>query len=123
MKDYVQKFFSTKVNSLLRESAVLAVIFSKAKKAEPILAFHYEDIKDIRKYFSFNSLSDRIYSFFQTQDCINGPGVNVTELELEKDRLENFSLFYNKRDNCQPMPFLQMPIDNQRFVRLMLQVN
>nr|ANA85200.1 BisF1 [Prochloron sp. LV5] len=109
LKDYIQKNFSPKVNYLLRESGLLAVVFSKAKKADPVLSFHYEDIKDIRKSFSFNSLGDRIYDFWQTQDCITFPGVNVTESELEKARLEKFSLFYNKRDECQPVALLSIP--------------
>lgn len=51
----------------------------------------------------FNSLGDRIYSFCQSQDCMNYAGVAVTERELEKERLENFSILYNQRDECQPL--------------------
>ncbi|RCJ18680.1 microcyclamide biosynthesis protein [Nostoc sp. ATCC 43529] len=104
LKHYIQKNFSLKANYMLRESNILLVSFSQAKKVNPLLIFHYEDIKDIRKYFSFNSLGDRSYSFFQSQDCITYAGVSVRELELQKDRLEKFSLFYNKRDKCQHLP-------------------
>jgi len=113
LKDYIQKKFSPKVNYLLKESAILAVSFSQAKKVEPLLSFHYEDIKNIRKYFSFNSLGDRVYSFCQSQDCITYSGVIVTERELEKDRLEKFSIFYNKRDKCQHLPFFSTPAPDE----------
>ncbi|WP_413166664.1 LynF/TruF/PatF family peptide O-prenyltransferase [Capilliphycus salinus ALCB114379] len=107
LKDYIQKKFSPKVNSILKKSTLLAVSFSKAKNVEPLLIFHSDDIKDIRKYFSFNSLGDRIYSFCLSQDCITSGGVVLTESELEKNRLENFSIFYNERDQCrQDLPSL-----------------
>jgi len=98
LKDYVQKLFSPKVNFLLEEASLLSVAFSKAKKAEPLLSFHYQDIEDIRKHFSFNSLGDRIMSFCESQYCITGPAVITTELELEKDRLEKFTLGYHTFD-------------------------
>jgi LynF/TruF/PatF family peptide O-prenyltransferase len=106
LKYYIQKNLSPKVNLIFGNSTLLAVIFSKEKNVEPLLVFHYEELKDIQKNFSFNSLGERIYNFCQSQDCITYGGVYVTERELEKDRLENFSIFYNKRDQCQPLPFL-----------------
>jgi LynF/TruF/PatF family peptide O-prenyltransferase len=99
LKHYVQRKFSPKVNSLFKESTFLSVAFSK--NLEPRFAFHYDNLKDIRKNFLFKSLGDRIYTFCQGQDCITYGGVVVTERELEKDRLENFSIFYNQRDECQ----------------------
>jgi LynF/TruF/PatF family peptide O-prenyltransferase len=101
LKHYIQRKFSPRVNFLFKESTFLAVVFSK--QIEPILIFHYEDIKEIPNNFLFNSLGDRIYSFCQSQDCITYGGVAVTERELEKDRLENFSILYNQRDECQPL--------------------
>jgi LynF/TruF/PatF family peptide O-prenyltransferase len=101
LKQYVQNNFSQKINDLLRESTFLVVSFSNQK--EPALIFHYEDIKEIPKNFLLNSLGDRIYSFCQGQDCMTYAGVAVTERELEKDRLENFSILYNTRDECKPL--------------------
>ncbi len=101
LRHYVQRNFSQKVNLLFKESAFLCVSFSQGK--EPILVFHYEDTKEIPKSFLFNSLGDRIYSFCQSRDCVTYGGVFVTERELEKERLENFGIFYNTRDECQPL--------------------
>lgn len=101
LKHYIQRNFSPKVNYLFQESTFLVVVFSQ--NVEPILMFNYEDIKEIPNNFLFNSLGDRIYSFCQGQDCMTYAGVSVTERELEKDRLENFSIFYNQRDGCQPL--------------------
>ncbi|WP_293204291.1 MULTISPECIES: LynF/TruF/PatF family peptide O-prenyltransferase [unclassified Microcoleus] len=101
LKHYIQRIFSPKINYLFQESTFLVVVFSK--NVEPILMFNYEDIKEIPKNFLFNTLGDRIYSFCQGQDCMTYAGVSVTERELEKDRLENFSIFYNQRDECQPL--------------------
>lgn len=101
LKRYIQKKFSPKVNYLFKESTFLVITFSKQR--EPILIFHYEDPKEIPNNFLFNSLGDRIYSFCQSQDCMNYAGVAVTERELEKERLENFSILYNQRDECQPL--------------------
>lgn len=101
LRYYIQRNFSPKVNSLFKELTFLCVSFSREK--EPVLIFHYEDTKEIPKNFLFNSLGDRIYSFCQSQDCISYGGVAATERELEKDRLENFSIFYNQRDECKPL--------------------
>jgi len=101
LRHYVQRNFSQKVNLLFKESAFLCVSFSQGK--EPILVFHYEDTKEIPKSFLFNSLGDRIYSFCQSRDCVTYGGVFVTERELEKERLENFGIFYNTRDECKPL--------------------
>jgi LynF/TruF/PatF family peptide O-prenyltransferase len=101
LKQYVLNNFSQKVNNLFRDSSFLVVSFSNQK--EPALIFHYEDIKEIPKNFLLNSLGDRIYNFCQSQDCITYAGVAATERELEKDRLENFSILYNQRDECQPL--------------------
>ncbi|MEG4959335.1 MULTISPECIES: LynF/TruF/PatF family peptide O-prenyltransferase [unclassified Microcoleus] len=100
---YVQKYCSQKVNSILRGSHFLMASFSKAY-ATPVLWFYFHNVKDIPKYFSFNSLGDRVYDFCQSQSCITSAAVAVTELELENSRLENFCFYYNKRDECQPHP-------------------
>jgi len=101
LKYYVQKNLSPKVIDLFKEVILLAVVFSK-NEVEPLLIFHYDDLKSIRKNFLFNNLGDRIYNFCQNQDCITYAAVGVTERELEKSRLEKFRFIYNKRDECQP---------------------
>ncbi|MEG4498108.1 MULTISPECIES: LynF/TruF/PatF family peptide O-prenyltransferase [unclassified Microcoleus] len=100
---YIRKYFSQKVNSIFSGSYLLMACFSKAY-ATPVLWFYFTNIKDIPKYFLFNSLGDRIYDFCQSQSCITGTGVTVTEPELEKSRLENFCFYYDQRDGCQPHP-------------------
>jgi LynF/TruF/PatF family peptide O-prenyltransferase len=100
---YIQKYFSQKVNFIFRGSDVLMACFSKAY-ATPVLWFYFTNLKDIPKYFLFNSLGDRIYDFCQSQSCITGTGVAVTEPELEKSRLENFCFYYDQRDGCEPHP-------------------
>lgn len=100
---YIQKYFSQKVNSIFRGSYLLMPCFSKAY-ATPVLWFCFQNLKDIRKYFLFNSLGDRVYDFCQSQSCITDAAVAVTEQELENSRLENFCFYYNKRDECQPHP-------------------
>ena len=100
LKYYVQKYLSPKVIDLFKEAILLVVVFSK-NEVEPLLIFHYDDLNYIRKNFLFNNLGDRIYNFCQNQDCITYAAVAVTERELEKKRLENFSFIYNKRDECQ----------------------
>jgi LynF/TruF/PatF family peptide O-prenyltransferase len=94
---YVQQNFSKEVVSLFNISDIFMAGFSKAN-IEPVLYFAFFDIKDIPKYFLFNSLGDRIYNFCQSQDddrsgyyCI---GVN--ERDLIGNRLENFRFYYNK---------------------------
>jgi LynF/TruF/PatF family peptide O-prenyltransferase len=86
---YIQKYCSQKVNSIFRGSSLLMACFSKAY-ATPVLWFYFTNIKDIPKYFIFNSLGDRIYDFCQSQSCITGTAVAVTQPELENSRLENF---------------------------------
>ena len=98
-KDYIRKSFSPKINYLLEESQFLLAAFSKEKKAEPLLSFIYRDIKRLREYLFFNSLGDRICSFFESQDCVDHIGVTATEAELEKDRLDNFTLYNQKWSN------------------------
>jgi len=100
---YIQKYFSQKVNSIFRGSFNLMVCFSKAY-TQPVLWFYFMKVKEIPKYFLFNSLGERIYDFCQSQSCITNTAVAVTEQELEKNRLENFCFYYNQRDECQPHP-------------------
>lgn len=100
---YIQKHFSQKVNFIFRESHLLMPCFSKAY-ATPVLLFLFRNIKDIPKYFLFNSLGDKIYDFCQSQSCIIDATVAVTEAELENSRLENFCFYYDQRDECQPHP-------------------
>lgn len=100
---YIQKYCSQKVNFLFRGSYFFMASFSKAY-ATPVLWFYFQNIKDIPKYFKFNSLGDRVYNFCQSQSCITTAAVAVTEPELEYSRLENFCFYYNKRDECQPHP-------------------
>jgi LynF/TruF/PatF family peptide O-prenyltransferase len=87
---YIQKYFSHKVNSIFRESYILMPCFSKAY-AMPVLLFLFKNVKDI-------------HGFCQSQDCIADAAVSVTEVELEKTRLENFCFYYDQRDECQPHP-------------------
>ncbi|HBY78695.1 MAG TPA: microcyclamide biosynthesis protein, partial [Cyanobacteria bacterium UBA11148] len=96
---YIQKYFSQKVNSIFRESYALKISFSKAY-ATPVLGFYFKNIKDIPKYFRFNSLGDRIFGFYQSQSCILYNVVVVTEPELENSRLENFYLYYIRSEEC-----------------------
>jgi LynF/TruF/PatF family peptide O-prenyltransferase len=98
---YVQKYCSQKVNSIFRGSYFLLASFSKAY-ATPVLWFYFHNVKDIPKYFIFNSLGDRIYDFCQSQSCIIYVCVAVTETELENNRLENFCFYYDQYDECQP---------------------
>ncbi|MCC3474665.1 MAG: LynF/TruF/PatF family peptide O-prenyltransferase [Microcoleus sp. PH2017_15_JOR_U_A] len=96
---YIQKYFSQKVNSIFRESYVTKICFSKAY-ATPVLCFYFKNTKDIPKYFRFNSLGDRIYSFCQSQSCMVYTVVVVTEAELENSRLENFDFYYIRYEEC-----------------------
>jgi LynF/TruF/PatF family peptide O-prenyltransferase len=98
---YIQKNFSSKVNSLFNVSDALAASFSK-KKIDPILYFSFFNIQDIPRYFAFNSLGDKIYGFCQSQDCMTVAGVSAREQDLEGSRLDNYGFFYNKSDTCQP---------------------
>jgi LynF/TruF/PatF family peptide O-prenyltransferase len=100
---YIQKYFSQKVNSIFRGSYCLTVCFSKAY-ATPVLWFYFHNIKDIPKYFIFNSLGERIYDFCQSQSCLLDVSVAVTEQELQNSRLENFCFYYDQFDECQPHP-------------------
>ncbi|VXD25897.1 LynF/TruF/PatF family peptide O-prenyltransferase [Planktothrix paucivesiculata] len=96
---YIQKYFSQKVNSIFRGSHLLKICFSKAY-ATPVLGFYFKNLKDIPKYFRFNSLGDRIYDFCQSQSCIMVPAVFATEAELEKSRLEKFDFYYIRWEEC-----------------------
>lgn len=100
---YIKKHFSEKINSLFRESFILMPSFSKAS-VKPVLWFYFLETKTIPRLFSFNSLGDRVYNFFQSQSCIVDASIAVTETELEKSRLENFCFYYTQRDACQPYP-------------------
>lgn len=98
---YIQKNFSPKVNSFFRASDIITACFSKAD-SQPIFWFLFRNIKDISKYFLFNSLGNKIYDFCQSQSCIANVSIAATEKDLEKIRLENFGIYYDLRDNCQP---------------------
>jgi LynF/TruF/PatF family peptide O-prenyltransferase len=104
---YIRKNFARKVNSLFNVSDFVAASFSR-QKIEPILHFHFVDIKDLRQYFAFNSLGNKIYDFCQSQDCVTYAGVTATEQDLESDRLDNYGFFYNKSDTCQPDDILSL---------------
>lgn len=103
LKPYIQKYFSQKVNSIFRGAYLLKICFSKAY-ATPVLCFYFKNVKDIPKYFRFNSLGDRIYGFCQSRSCLMFPAVFVTEPELENSRLENFYFYYIGSEECQPHP-------------------
>ncbi|MEG4631570.1 LynF/TruF/PatF family peptide O-prenyltransferase [Microcoleus sp. AR_TQ3_B6] len=103
LTSYMQKYCSQKVNYIFRGAYFLMASFSKAY-ATPVLWCYFQNVKDIPKYFIFNSLGDRVYNFCQSQSCITLAAVAVTEQELENSRLENFCFYYNKRDECQPHP-------------------
>lgn len=102
---YIEKYFSEKVNFLFRKSDIVFLSYS-GTSTEPVLWFYFRDagVKNISTLFSFNDLGDRVYSFVKNQDCVADAAVVVTEKELEKSRLENFCLFYTRRDSCQPYP-------------------
>ncbi|WP_414567370.1 LynF/TruF/PatF family peptide O-prenyltransferase [Nostoc sp. CCY 9925] len=97
---YIQKNFSHKVISIFNVSDFVAASFSK-EKIEPGLHFHFLNIKDIRRYFAFNSIGNKIYDFCQSQDCVTYAGVSTTEKELKSNRLDKYSFFYNQSDTCQ----------------------
>jgi LynF/TruF/PatF family peptide O-prenyltransferase len=105
---YVRKNFSQKVVSFFEVSDFFYVTIGKSKP-EPVLHFGFNKIKDIPKYFLFNSLGDRIYDFCQSQDCITYAVIGVTERNLESNRLEDFYFYYNKRDICQPYEVEYVP--------------
>ncbi|NCR43636.1 MAG: LynF/TruF/PatF family peptide O-prenyltransferase [Microcystis aeruginosa SX13-01] len=86
---YIRKNFSQKVNFLFDVADGIAASFSK-QKIDPIFYFHFFDIKDIPKYFAFNSLGDRIYDFYQSQDCVTYASISVREQDLESSRLDNY---------------------------------
>lgn len=96
---YIQKYFSQKAIALFRKSSLCSLIFSK-NNLKPLLAFSFINVKDIPKYFSFNSTGNRVYSFCQNQSCITDIVIAATESELEKSRLENFCFYYNQSDQC-----------------------
>ncbi|RAM49415.1 MAG: microcyclamide biosynthesis protein [Hapalosiphonaceae cyanobacterium JJU2] len=100
---YIQKHFSQKVNFIFRGSYVLKICFSKAYTT-PLLWFYFKNFNDVKNYFKFNSLGDRIYDFCQSQSCKRVAVVTLIEQELEKSRLENFCFYYNIHDECQPLP-------------------
>ncbi|VXD25895.1 LynF/TruF/PatF family peptide O-prenyltransferase [Planktothrix paucivesiculata] len=100
---YAQKIFSKKVIALYKASDIFFVSFSKIREY-PFLYFQFNDIKELKKQFSFNSLGDRIYGFCQNQDCIAYAAVGVKEQDLESSRLENFHFSYNQHDGCKPHP-------------------
>ena len=104
---YIRKKFSKKVNSLFDVSDIVYASFSKANP-EPILHFQFVDVKEIPKYFMFNNLGDRIYSFCQSQDCITYAVVGASEKNLESSRLDNFHFYYNQHDGCQPLSIEQI---------------
>jgi LynF/TruF/PatF family peptide O-prenyltransferase len=92
---YIRKNCSRKVSSLLDVSDGFIAGFSKTN-VSPVLYFGFEDIRDIKKYFLFNSLGDRVYDYCHSQDSISLAFVGVTEQDLENNRLENCRLYYRK---------------------------
>jgi LynF/TruF/PatF family peptide O-prenyltransferase len=100
---YAIKNFSKKVMDIYQASDIFYVSFYKTGD-NPCLYFQFNDIKELKKQFSFNSLGDRIYGFCQNQDCIAYAAVGVKEKDLESSRLENFHFSYNQHDGCHPHP-------------------
>lgn len=100
---YLQKHFSQKVNFIFRGSFVTKICVSKAY-ITPVLWFYFKNFNDVKNYFKFNSLGDRIYDFCQSQSCKRAAVITLTEQELEKSRLENFCFYYNVTDECKPLP-------------------
>ncbi|HBL12751.1 MAG TPA: microcyclamide biosynthesis protein [Cyanobacteria bacterium UBA11162] len=96
LRYYMQKNFSQKFVFLLDSAEHVMAGFSKAN-VSPTLYFGFEDIKDIKKYFLFNSLGDRVYEFCQSQNSILLSFVGVNEQELESNRLENFRIYYRRK--------------------------
>lgn len=99
LQAYIYKNCSRELISIFNVSDFIAVSFSK-QRLDPLFHFHFLDIKDIPKYFAFNSMGDNIYDFCQSQDCVTYSGVIVREQELERNRLNNYSFFYNQSDMC-----------------------
>ncbi len=97
---YIRRNFSPKVISLFDVSDTISASFSR-QKIDPLLQFHFFDIRDIPKHFVFNSLGSKILDFCLSQDCITNAGVSATEQELESNRLNNYGFFYNQSDTCQ----------------------
>ncbi|MEQ8539051.1 MAG: LynF/TruF/PatF family peptide O-prenyltransferase [Coleofasciculus sp. D1-CHI-01] len=102
---YIEKNFSQKVNDLFRKSRLIILSYSQVY-TEPILWFYFidDDAKKLSTLFYFNGLGERICGFIKNQDCLVDAAVTVTEKELEKSRLENFCIFYTRRDSCQAYP-------------------
>lgn len=92
---YIGKNFSHKVSSLLDASDFFMAGFSKAN-VEPVLYYIFENIKDIPKYFVFNDLGNRVYNFCRSQDSITMTLIGINERDLERDRLDNFRLYYRR---------------------------
>ena len=100
---YAQQKFSKKVIALYKASDIFFISFCKIRK-EPFLYFQFNDIKELKRQFSFNVVGDRIYNFCQNQDCIAYAAIGVQEKDLESSRLENFHFSYNQHDGCQQHP-------------------
>jgi len=107
---YIRKHFSQKVISLFDVSDGIAASFSK-QKTSPLLYFHFFDIKEIPKYFAFNSLGDKIYDFYQSLDCVTYATVYAREQDMESNRLNNYGFLYNRSDTC------QVDLDKLRFTQ------
>ncbi|WP_156803814.1 DUF5838 family protein [Lyngbya sp. PCC 8106] len=90
---------TTPVIGIVLDRLKVKICFSKAR-VTPVLWFYFKTIKDIPKYFRFNSLGDRIYDFCQSQSCLLYNVVVVTEPELENSRLENFDFYYIRSEEC-----------------------
>ncbi|EAW34319.1 LynF/TruF/PatF family peptide O-prenyltransferase [Lyngbya sp. PCC 8106] len=92
---YIRQKFSPKVSSLLDASDFFVGGFSKAN-VEPVLYYAFENIKDIPKYFVFNDLGNRVYDFCRSQDSITMTWIGINERDLDRERLNNFRLYYRR---------------------------
>jgi LynF/TruF/PatF family peptide O-prenyltransferase len=96
LRSYIEKNFSPKIISLANESSVFLVGFSKENK-EPVLYFEFDDLKDVKKSFLFNSSGERIYGFCQNNELYGFVSIGVTEKALEKNKLEEFRFYYRRK--------------------------
>ncbi|MCP2729480.1 LynF/TruF/PatF family peptide O-prenyltransferase [Symplocastrum sp. BBK-W-15] len=96
LRSYLERNFSPKIISLANQSAIFIIGFSQGNE-QPVLYFEFDELKDIKKSFLFNSLGERIYGFCQNNEPSGFFGIGVTEKALEKNKLEEFRFYYRKK--------------------------
>lgn len=96
LRSYMKNNFSQKIASLIEKSTIFILGLSK-ENINPVLYFEFDNLKDVRNCFSFNSLGDRIYGFCQNRRLDGFVGVGVTEKDIENNQLENFRFYYRQK--------------------------